>query len=261
MIDLSHFANALCRNRGLVKVKNHLYCLATLYSFKKCSFCDQHCISTCRTYGQSPLKSLNKAEICVFCLSTCISSKLVFLTSCVFVLRIGYQVWESGGEQLNRFLSVTATNINCLLNGSLQSFGTTNGRVLLFHSELPCARCPFTPTEKRETHQIQLPVQRLVQPQTASPYSTKRRVVKQAIWWYEWSDIRMKYRKGEVTTSDRRLSHCSLWIKHICFCWDTDHRQVFPDRMVYLYIYWKRRREERHVLQWKQITAPIICLI
>lgn len=27
-------------------------------------------------------------------------------------------------------------------------------------------------------------------------------LVKQAIWWYEWSDIWMKYKKGEVTTGD-----------------------------------------------------------
>lgn len=67
----------------------------------------------------------------------------------VFIMRIGYQAWEFGCVRLNPFLSLSATNINCLLNGSLQSFGTTNVKVLLFHLELPCGWCPFAPTEKK----------------------------------------------------------------------------------------------------------------
>lgn len=67
----------------------------------------------------------------------------------VFVLRKPFQSWECACEQPNFFLSLSATNINCLLNGSLQSFGTTKVRVLLFHLELPCGRCSFTPREKK----------------------------------------------------------------------------------------------------------------
>lgn len=99
----------------------------------------------------------------------------------VFVIRVGYQTWESGCEQPNPFLSLSAaTNINCLLNGSLQSFGTTNVKVLLFHLELLCGRCSFTPAEKRETHQIQLLVQRFAPLHFTQPRG------KPTIQWFEW---------------------------------------------------------------------------
>lgn len=96
-----------------------------------------------------------------FCFPTCISSYFFsFLTSCPSISWGPESLNMS--EQLNCCLSTTATNINSFLNGPLQSYRTTTGKVLIFHLELPCSGHPFLSTKKRETHQIQLLVQWLL---------------------------------------------------------------------------------------------------
>lgn len=66
-------------------------------------------------------------------------------------MRVGYEIPESECKRLNSFLSLSATYINLLLNGSLQRFGTTSVRVLLFHLELALWLVLYH-TKKKEKH-------------------------------------------------------------------------------------------------------------
>lgn len=57
-------------------------------------------------------------------------------------------------------------------------------RVLLFHLELPCGWCSFSPREKKEKH-TKFNYQYKDSALPSSLHSMTRRDVKQAIRWYE----------------------------------------------------------------------------
>lgn len=72
---------------------------------------------------------------------------------CYLLVRHEDWIWipESECKRLNSFLSLSATYINLLLNGSLQRFGPPVLECCSFTWNYPCGWCSITP-EKKEKH-------------------------------------------------------------------------------------------------------------